>query len=79
VNFRKDGSAKYTRAEGFFVDAGTSIATSSFFMNRLEEADLQRLIGKTSIQTHEDLAALIRAYHRTMKDQGADNQENSAG
>ncbi len=79
VNFEKDGSGKYTRATGFFGDVGSIVAKSSFFMNRLEEADLERYIGKKSIQTHEDLAVLIRAYHHTMKDQGADIRENGAG
>lgn len=66
IDFEKDGNGKYTRAKGLFIDAGVRFIKSNFFMNRLNTSDFEKLINKKTIQTNEDMSALIRAYHQSV-------------
>ena len=64
VNFDKSGIFKYTRGNGFFADTSVKSEKSHFFIDRLEKDDLKLLIGKKSLQHHQDVQELIKNYHK---------------
>lgn len=65
MNFEKDSiGGSFTRGKGFFVDFGTKFLKSHFYLDRLSEGDIEKLILKRKVRSHFEMGELIRAYHR---------------
>lgn len=65
IAFEKESFGKeFTRGKGFFVDIGTKFLKSHFYLERMSPKDIEDLVHKKSLRSHQDMAELIHAYHQ---------------
>ncbi|MEM9998150.1 MAG: hypothetical protein AAF809_10665 [Bacteroidota bacterium] len=58
----KRWAKSYVRAKGRFVDDGTDVFRSNFYMDKISRNSIKSLVGKSVLISHEDISEFVMKY-----------------